>query len=746
MYIDKDIIKYSCYSEDTILHALEKISLNKEKIVFIINDNGVLEGVLTDGDFRRWLISEKNIDVFIRVKKVANHDFTACKENSKNYDIQVLFSDRIKVVPIIDINNKLVAVATPGVNGLLIDDFLIDENSTTFVIAEIGNNHNGDVKLARQLIDIASNSGANCAKFQMRSMSAIYNSTNQRSFNSDLGTEYTLDLLQKYQLSDSDLFGLFDYCKSKDIIPLCTPWDLDSLEKLENYGLDAFKVASADLTNHVLLKAITDTKKPVICSTGMSTEEEIKLTIDLFKKESSQFALLLCNSTYPAPFKDINLNYLHRLKQMGAMTIGYSGHERGINIPIAAVAKGAKIIEKHITVDQSMEGNDHKVSLLPHEFNSMVKGIRQVEDALGSSGKRIISQGEQINRENLSKSIYVIQDIKKGEKFSRSVLDILSPGVGIPPYKLDLIVGKEAKSDYKKGDVIYSTELNDEKYRAKAFTFSRNFGVPVRYHDLNHMLQQSNFNLLEFHMSYRDLEIDITDHITEKYDLELIVHCPELFANDHILDICSQNEEYRIESVNKLQNVIEKTKELKLFFNNDCPLIVTNVGGFSLDEHLNSGERESLYSNFYKSLSELDLSGVELIPQTMPPFPWHFGGQRFHNLFVDPIEINDVCKFSDLRVCFDISHSKLACNYFNWSFTEYIKTIGETVAHLHIADASGVDGEGLQIGEGEIDFTAASKQLKVSCPNATFIPEVWQGHKNSGEGFWKALTLLEHYL
>jgi N-acetylneuraminate synthase len=346
------------------------------------------------------------------------------------------------------------------------------------------------------LIDAAINSGANCAKFQMRSMSALYTSSVQANLNSDLGTEYTLDLLQKFQLHENDLFGLFDYCKTKHIIPLCTPWDLESLEKLNNYGVQAYKVASADLTNHVLLKAMTDTHRPVICSTGMSTEEEIKLAIDLFKKESSQFALLLCNSTYPTPFKDINLNYLQRLKQMGAMIIGYSGHERGINIPIAAVAKGAKIIEKHITIDRSMEGNDHKVSLLPNEFHTMVKSIRQVEDALGSSGKRIISQGEQINRENLSKSIYVNQNIKKGEHFSRSMLEILSPGVGIPPYKLNLIVGKESKKDYSKGEVIYSTELNDKIFRAKDFSFSRRFGVPVRYHDLNNMLQQSNFDLL----------------------------------------------------------------------------------------------------------------------------------------------------------------------------------------------------------------------------------------------------------
>jgi N-acetylneuraminate synthase len=146
------------------------------------------------------------------------------------------------------------------------------------------------------------------------------------------------------------------------------------------------------------------------------------------------------------------------------------------------------------------------------------------------------------------------------------------------------------------------------------------------------------------------------------------------------------------------------------------------------------------------ALSQIDLEGVEIIPQTMPPFPRHFGGQRYQNLFMDPDEIVQFCERQGYRVCLDVSHSKLACNQHHWAFSEFLRKVGPYTAHLHIADASGVDGEGLQINEGEIDFQAMGRDLRERAPDASFIPEIWQGHKNGGEGFWHALALLEPYL
>ena len=153
-----------------------------------------------------------------------------------------------------------------------------------------------------------------------------------------------------------------------------------------------------------------------------------------------------------------------------------------------------------------------------------------------------------------------------------------------------------------------------------------------------------------------------------------------------------------------------------------------------------------MYQLRVESLSALDSEGIEIIPQTMPPFPWHFGGQRYHNLFVDPEDIVEFCSQNKYRVCLDVSHSKLACNHHKLSFKEFIEQVGPYVAHLHIADAEGLDGEGLQIGEGDLDFPALAEDLTKTAPQATFIPEIWQGHKNEGEGFWLALERLEKFL
>ena len=165
-----------------------------------------------------------------------------------------------------------------------------------------------------------------------------------------------------------------------------------------------------------------------------------------------------------------------------------------------------------------------------------------------------------------------------------------------------------------------------------------------------------------------------------------------------------------------------------------------------MDRHLVSDDRAQLYELTLESLGKVDTEGTEIIPQTMPPFPWHFGGQRYHNMFVDADEIRAFCSQHSYRVCLDVSHSKLSCNYYKASWSSFVRVVAPYAAHLHIADASGVDGEGLQIGDGEIDFSELWALLAAAAPDASFIPEVWQGHKNDGEGFWIALERLENHL
>jgi N-acetylneuraminate synthase len=213
------------------------------------------------------------------------------------------------------------------------------------------------------------------------------------------------------------------------------------------------------------------------------------------------------------------------------------------------------------------------------------------------------------------------------------------------------------------------------------------------------------------------------------------------------MDLTSTDEDYRKFSIEETQKVINITRDLKNYFPNERkPMIVANIGGFSMDSPLPKEKRAGLYEQFIKSLEQLDMEGVEIIPQTMAPFPWHFGGQRYQNLFLEIDEIEFYCNKFNLRMCFDVSHSKLACNYLNYDFYDFAKRVAKYTGHLHLGDAKGFNGEGLQIGEGEIDFNKLGKILNTECPNAYFIPEIWQGHKNEGAGFWSALDKLNGLL
>ena len=747
MIIEKNISSYIVFHEDSLLKALEKISKNKSRIIFSVKENGVLEGVLSDGDLRRWLVEKKETTLNKRVFEVSNKVFVSghIDEDPETYASR--FTKRIEYLPILDHQGRLVAIALRGNEKIEIENHVIDADSPTFIIAEIGNNHNGNLKLAKQLVDEAVRTGADCAKFQMRSMQNLYRNQGKADDPSaDLGTQYTLDLLNRFQLKEEEFIEIFDYCKGKGIVPLCTPSDKVSLEVLERYGLPAYKIASADLTNHDLLQALIDTRKPLICSTGMSSETEVQQTISFLQEHHAQFVLLHCNSTYPTPIKDVNLEYMDHLREIASCPVGYSGHERGINVSLAAVAKGAKVIERHLTLNRNMEGNDHRVSLLPDEFALMVKGIREIEESLGHRHERKLSQGELINREILGKSLYANRPLKKGETILRDDVEVMSPGQGIPPNKIDQLIGMHSSRDMNAGDIFFISDLEPNSVGPREFNFKRPFGIPVRYHDFSKLSAMSNLKFVEFHLSYRDMEVDLNQFFKDTYELGFTVHCPELFANDHILDLCSPDESYRARSIEEVQRTIQVTLELKKYFKKtECPFIVINVGGHSQNSPLPASDRQKFYDLALESLSKLDQEGVELIPQTMPPFPWHFGGQRFHNLFVDATEIAGFCQSNNYRVCLDISHSKLACNHHKWSFKKFIETVGPHSAMLHIVDASGVDGEGLQIGEGEVDFYLLGEQLNALAPSVGFIPEIWQGHKNDGEGFWVALDLLEKW-
>ena len=614
-----------------------------------------------------------------------------------------------------------------------------------FVIAEIGNNHNGCFDRAKKLIDLAVETGADCAKFQMRNLKRVYRENSLSRSGDDLTTEYTLDLLERFELTVDQQRELSEYCKEKGILYMCTPWDDDSIDVLESFGVEAYKVASADLTNIPLIESLIKTNKPLILSTGMSSEEEILKTKAFLDSNNAKYVFLHCNSTYPAPVQSINLNYLSKLQEIHSF-FGYSGHERGTSITLGAVALGAQVVERHFTLDRNMEGPDHAASLEFEDFKRLVDGIRELEQALGDGVKKV-SQGEMINRENLGKSLVASKALKAGHVLTREDFVVKSPGQGLSPQYINELVGVELKRDLDHEDYFFMSDLKGEFAESKEYSFKHRWGIPVRYHDFNKFKDSVKSDLFEFHLSYSDMDLNIADYLEGTYDLDFVVHAPELFKDSKLMDLATPDEEYRAESLKETQRVINITRELKKYFpKTKNPPIVANIGGFTMDANLTEEEKLQRYEIFEDSLTKLDMEGVDFIPQTMAPFPWHFGGQRYQNLFVKAEEIVSFCEKHDMRICFDVSHSRLACNHLEIDFYEFAKKVAPYTSHLHLGDAQGVDGEGIQVGTGDIDFNKLGKILNDYAPEATFIPEIWQGHKNNGEGFWIALDRLEGLL
>lgn len=746
MYHSKNLNRFCIKSSLTVIDALRHLERNKIRTSICCDENGRFIGTFSFGDLNRWLLGTEIPNFEIDILSVINRDAVYLTELCDTESFKKK-AKRYKVVPLVNMNMHVIGIITDVKldSDITIGSFVITENSEPFIIAEIGNNHNGSLLEAKRLIRLAKESGAHSAKFQLRDMTTLYGDADLEQ-PENLGTEYTLDLLKRFQLQNNELEEAMRYAKSLDLIPLCTPWDQSSVDILEGFGVAGYKVASADLTNHDLLWYIAATGKPMICSTGMSNEDEIKESVSVLKRSGAQFVLLHCNSTYPAPFKDVNLNYIPRLIELSGGFVGYSGHERDINVAIGATALGAKVIEKHFTTDRSLEGNDHKVSLLPDEFKNMVTGINQVHKAMGDGDPRTLTQGELMNRVTLSKSIYAAHDLEEGSALTRSDLVVKSPGKGLQPNYLTDLLSKPLKRDVHAGDVFYPSDLYADAISAKQeYKFWSKWGIPVRYHDYRSLYSQVRCPILEFHLSYKDLELDPNEFFEDQIAADLVVHAPELFYGDHTLDISSPNREYREHSLRELRKTIEVVKKLKPFFQNHNSKIglITNVGGFSDLGPLEKVDIDERVDNLVKSLLNLNNPDVEILPQTMPPFPWHFGGQQYHNLFVDDDWIRAFCQETGIRVCLDISHSALACTNKNKSFSAFLDKVMPFTAHLHLADAAGVDAEGLQIGDGAVDWGLVSSKMKEHCPNGSWIPEIWQGHENKGEGFWIGLDKLE---
>lgn len=337
----------------------------------------------------------------------------------------------------------------------------------TLIIAEAGVNHNGSLDLARQLIDAAAEAGVDFVKFQTfraerlvtrTARQAAYQSRNLGASHSSATGDSQYEMLKALELSPDDHKALIDHCRARNVRFLSTAFDLPSIDFLASpqIGMPLWKVPSGEITNFPYLRAIGMTRKPVILSTGMATLDEIEQAIGVltrFGTPHDQITLLHCTTEYPAPKEQVNLRAMDTMRTRFRLPVGYSDHTQGIEIPIAAVAMGAAVIEKHFTLDRNLPGPDHRASLEPDELKAMVQAIRQVESALGSGSKEPV-EAERANIPVARKSIVAATFIRQGDLFTEENLTAKRPGSGLSPMQWETVVGRTARRDFEPDEPI----------------------------------------------------------------------------------------------------------------------------------------------------------------------------------------------------------------------------------------------------------------------------------------------------
>ncbi len=612
-----------------------------------------------------------------------------------------------------------------------------------YIISEIGINHNGDLGTALDLIEISKNAGVNAVKFQKRNLEEIYTKKILEDSNAaEWNFDYIIPILKETELSEEDYSVIKKKCNDLNIDLIITPFDLKSAEFCYNLGVKAFKISSADMVNYELIKKCNLYGLPLVISTGTWNQKEIIKCVDYYYDHNIiNFALLLTNSTYPCDYADIGIKFIEFLKELvkeGQNVVGLSSHDPGIFLPIGAIALGARIIEKHITLNKNQSGPDHSSSLLPNEFKEMVSNIRNFEKSFHCNKK--VNVAEKLNKEVFAKSAVAIKKIKKGTILIKELIEWKSPGKGIFPHEIEEYFGKEIKRDIEKEQYICKEDFSNDipDWKNIKFNFKKDYGIKCRFHDYEEY-KQIDAKIIEFHCSSNDLNINFKG---SNKNSKLIIHAPEI-VDRTLVDFCSLDKNVVDKSVEIIQKTIDKTIEIGQRFKG-IPSVVVHVGGMSLEKGLEKYE-DDMMERAIKNFKRLSCSSeqINILPESLPKFPWYFSGHWTQYAFTKAEHMIDFCVALNLKMCYDVCHSALYCNWAKEDLIEYTQKVKPFIQHLHISDAKNINEEGLKFGDGTIDFDKVLEVLKDK--DFSWITEIWQQHNNFGVGIFEGLHYLKKY-
>ena len=598
-----------------------------------------------------------------------------------------------------------------------------------FIIAEIGCNHNGDLEEAKSLVRQAAS--ANCwgVKFQFRNVSTFYQSSNE------IGDEILSAEIARTDLAIKDLVSLADLARS---LGMKSGMSFFRVEDYKVFGpacnsFDFFKVPSAECTNYELIKSLLETKKQVMVSTGGHSVTKIEDTLTKFIDKN--LIIFHCVPNYPTKLGAQNLLFIKKLKELGFKDVGYSSHDEDIEVCLMAMAIGAKWIERHLTNDVNGKGLDDSSSSEIKDFKLLDKYARNMSDIMGDKN-RLPNQGEILNMQNLGTGMYAKKHGTNLLSHSLSDFEIKAPRVGMS-------VG-EYLQDYKdkplfvnlnKGEALskrhFTKVTSYNKDELSVFAKQNLVGIPVRLHDIDKYRGLINTGVYEFHLSYTEVFSEgLLDSVSKvNKDDHISIHLPDYLEGNRIVDPISTDPQTRSDS----RELIKRTQEFARHISDKINKHIPIIGSFS---QRCGRKREEVLEDLFNYLKTTSANEYKIYPQWLPVYAWYFGGSVKLDLFNRQEDIDYVNKHQ-LDVTLDLCHLSLSAEYSKESWLDWYNQLKERIGHFHLADAEGVDGEGLDIGSGNIgDFSIFLDSEKIK------VIEVWQGHFHDGVGFLKALDTL----
>ena len=611
----------------------------------------------------------------------------------------------------------------------------------TKVICELGINHFGSKKKCKELIDNAKLANAWGIKFQYRNLESYFKMIKK---NGEIGKEIIDTEIKKNYLNCDEIRYLSNYGKKLGLKVGISFFNEKDVGDFKNFVFDFYKVPSVSALDFDLIKKLNKFKKKIFISLGSRSHSEIlknkaKLVKNLNKNKTTLFH---CVSNYPLNPINSNLNYILKLKKIfKGFDIGYSSHENDIYNCIIALSKNIKYIERHITHDKNSNGLDHSSSSDFNELKKLCFYTSNYNKISNSNDNRNLNQGEKINLQNLGKSAYANKSIDINKKIKLKDISFLSPKISLDKNDILKFFNIKNKKYLKKGDEITIENFFLEKKfkdKNKVFCNKKNISIPIRPSDYNLMNDIFNIKNYEFHLSYNDV-LKFNKHKIDKNFLlnkKFSVHGPDYCDSNYILDIFSKNELIKKKYNLIFKKCIDICKLLKKFTGYPVYLIQS----FSSDDkNLNLEKR---YKEIKKVINHyLKKHKVQILPQWLPPIAWYFGGSSKMKLFCDPNDLRVINKYK-IKICLDLSHFILSCNYYKSNLDLNFNKYEHLFFHYHIADASGIDGEGLEIGNGDL-LKYKKKLIKVTNNDKIKVLESWQGHLNKGLIFKKEISKLQ---